>query len=423
MKSGFITTVSTHELGGVGDNTPLLETEMSTHGDTERENQLGTAGRIDSKNLDDGLDLADIIARFQANTRASMKSTTQEEYVYIFKKLLQRSELLATDGKLTKGLTRRAFSGRQGRTLVLNFFQTVKEESWDFHKSGLKAFWAEGLEVDWPVRPRDIRQQRVYQARWTPRKEAVYAWKNAIDCVKDPWLKLMLLLFWQYGWRPSHLVAMRWRNVERDSDGNPYAIFACEEGFKRQSPVRAILFPDVRNALCEWEKVSPNVTPNAPILCWKSAGGELAGSRVASVELLRDAWYRFARNHDLPRLQPNAARHFVSTAARKAGLSEPATNLLQGHKIKSGTSSRGHYDHEVVLDLLDEQIQVVPNGPLGWFCGTRIESSGLPREATEAVAEFMEGKTTVMDFANRMERIRMLSAQKAAEQPKIESGL
>jgi hypothetical protein len=45
-----------------------------------------------------------------------------------------------------------------------------------------------------------------------------------------------------------------------------------------------------------------------------------------------------------------------------------------------------------------------------------------PREATEAVAEFMEGKTTVMDFANRMERIRTLSAQKAAEQPKIESG-
>jgi len=415
----LITPIGANESGLVVGQHEAQHGDEHTHGDTEHENPLGTEGRIEGlANLDDALDIAQIIARFRANTNAGIAESTQQEYIDAFKKLLRRFGYLDKNDRLIGSPTRRKFAGKQGRTLILAFLPTVKRESWAFHESALKKFWADGLEVDWPLRPRDIGRRQTYKARRTPIDPAVHAWKNAIDGVKDPWLNLMLRLFWQYGLRPSHLANIKWRNIEHDSNGEPYAISACEDGFKTRSPIRAVLFPDVKMALCEWAKISPNTAPNAPILCWKNVVGETDGTRPAREDLLRGHWYRFGKNHDLPRLQPNAARHFVSTASRKAGLSEPATNLLQGHKVRSGTSCRQVYDNEEPQELLSEQERVFPNGPLGWLCAVKVESSGLPREVADLVSEFMRGTVPLMDFADRMDRLQRMP--KVAEAPKVE---
>ena len=82
---------------------------------------------------------------------------------------------------------------------------------------------------------------------------------------------------------------------------------------------------------------------------------------------------------------------------------EPVTNLLQGHRVRSGTSCRQIYDNEEPQELLLEQERVFPNGPLGWLCAVRVESSGLPSEVTDLVTEFMRGAVPLMDFADRME--------------------
>ena len=311
--------------------------------------------------------------------------------------------------------------------MVLSFVQTVDKRSWNLHRAALKKVWEEGLGVTWPLHARDLACAEYYEAKNAPPIKSVVSWAEAVEMVKDPWTKLMLLLFWQYGLRPSHLASFKWRNIERTAEGEPFAIFALERGFKKQSPVRAVLFPNVKRALLEWEKISPNTSPEAPLLCWRDAFGHLDGSRPTYPDQLRKHWINIQKDRELPVLQLNAPRHFVARTTDKAALSEVATNFLMGHKVTKDVSHRRDYRYEAVEVCLEEQLRVFPNGPLGWLSGVKVETAGLPKELLSLVAAFWQGQEamTVMQFADqvdklqRLEKQRQQKAEQQVEVPKL----
>jgi len=71
---------------------------------------------------------------------------------------------------------------------------------------------------------------------------------------------------------------------------------------------------------------------------------------------------------------------------------------------------RDWYDNCPLTDLLEEQAQCLPAGPLGNILKPKVELTEDPSpEIVSAVTEYLAGRVGTMDFASRMESLRFKS--------------
>lgn len=69
---------------------------------------------------------------------------------------------------------------------------------------------------------------------------------------------------------------------------------------------------------------------------------------------------------------------------------------------------RDWYDNPQIEDILAEQAEKLPYGPLGRLGNEVIELiEGLPPDAADLMREYLGGKINTMVFANRVEDIRL----------------
>jgi len=192
---------------------------------------------------------------------------------------------------------------------------------------------------------------------------------------------------------------------------------AGERGeFKTYAPVAVRLAPDVARALEEWQQLHPAPHPEAYILPWRSAKGQVRADRRMSKDQYREQWLRLREKYGLPTLRPKDLRHWVSTACRKAGLSKVATAYLQGHDAMQGGSMRDWYDNPQVEEVLEVQEGCLPKGPLGLLVPSEVELvSGVPSEAVALLEAYLAGEIGTMEFVTSMETIR----KKAAPRPSV----
>ena len=77
---------------------------------------------------------------------------------------------------------------------------------------------------------------------------------------------------------------------------------------------------------------------------------------------------------------------------------------------------RDWYDNCPLTDLLEEQAQCLPDGPLGSILKPKVElTEGLSPEIVSAVTEYLAGHVGTMEFASRMEAFRLKSLRLVAE--------
>jgi len=233
----------------------------------------------------------------------------------------------------------------------------------------------------------------------------------------DPYYRLLWLFIAQFGWRPSHVRLLKWRNLQLEDSGKSFAIIAdgTTEGFKSSSPVAVRLPPNVVNALEEWMGEIGRTEPDLPILPWRSANGILEHKRHQAEQMFNKHWRCIEHKWRLPYLRPSQVRHWVATTARKAGLSKQATAYLMGHDPTQGGSMRDWYDSPQLADIFIEQEDGLPNGPLGLLDPPVVEfDDGLPREAISLLNRYLAGEIGGIDLLGSLERIRLELARKMA---------
>ncbi|MCJ7517720.1 MAG: hypothetical protein MUO18_07150 [Methanomassiliicoccales archaeon] len=203
---------------------------------------------------------------------------------------------------------------------------------------------------------------------------------------------------------------LRWRNVRYDETGKPICIIAdgLQEGFKTSSPVAARLAPDVAEALAAWKGITPKPLPEWSILPRRYAAGRASCVERQGHQVILRHWQRLQKRWRLPPLRPVDVRHWVAGACRRADLSKQASAYLMGHDPTQGGAMRDWYDNPQIEDILAEQAEKLPYGPLGRLGNEVIELiEGLPPDAADLMREYLGGKINTMVFANRVEDIRL----------------
>jgi hypothetical protein len=64
---------------------------------------------------------------------------------------------------------------------------------------------------------------------------------------------------------------------------------------------------------------------------------------------------------------------------------------------------RDWYDNPRLEDILDEQAQVLPRGPLGLLEPPEVSLEGLPQEVVALVKRYLAGELGSLQFAAEME--------------------
>ncbi|MCJ7463837.1 MAG: tyrosine-type recombinase/integrase, partial [Thermoplasmata archaeon] len=265
---------------------------------------------------------------------------------------------------------------------------------------------------------RDLPKLPKTRRRETPSDEVVRKWAERMTTETDVHMRLEWLLIAQTGWRPQHLCKVRWKHVRYDGEGRPTAIVASgsECDFKTDSQIAVRLPSDLQKALVEWSSVCSGVSLDDPILPYRTTSGRIDSKREQDNRILRRRWEHLRKKYGLPQLRPCDMRHFVSSACRKAGLSKQASAILQGHDSSQGDCMRDWYDNCPLTDLLEEQAQCLPDGPLGSVLKPKVElTEGLSPEIVSVVTEYLAGRVGTMDFASRMESLRFKSLPLVAE--------
>jgi integrase len=285
----------------------------------------------------------------------------------------------------------------------------------------LKAVWSFGLNLPWPIDARrDLGKLPRTRRGESPSDGVMAAWKEAISHEPNLHLQLEWLLIAQHGWRPSHVTRLRWRNVRYNEAGKPVAIVAdgSQEGFKTSSPIVARLAPDVMEALDAWRKVTPEPLPDRPILPWGSAVRKADPSRGQSPTTVTRHWKLLQKRWRLPPLRPVDVRHWVAGACRRADLSKQASAYLMGHDPTQGGAMRDWYDNPQIEDVLAEQAEKLPHGPLGMLGHGAVELiEGMPSDAVPLMFEYLAGQIGTMEFATRAEAIRLRGSIGQASRP------
>jgi len=348
------------------------------------------------------VDLKTIETRFNQATVNRYKPEVQPKYVLSFSNLWK--------GEALEGYTKRQLAGPKGKQLILDHLQKMPRGSWRPNISKMKSVWKYGLGLPWPLDNKvDLGRLPKSRPEPTPPDQAVREWAETIAREKDPYLKLVWLLIAQHGWRPSHATGVRWSDLKYDVNGRPNAIIASGAGaeFKSYAPVAVWLAPNLVQALEDWRKVHPNPNGNAFILPFRGLKRELDSNRKMQSDEFRWHWNALQKKYGLPKLRPKDLRHWVSTACRKAGLSKRASAYLQGHDADGGTSMRDWYDNVPLEEILQEQADVFPSGPLATVLPVDVELvSDLPPEAVALLSRFLTGELDSYEFLPQIVELR-----------------
>lgn len=402
----ILSTTESHSVDGSEERDNSLSEALDDEPSTEPE--LGTDGTGDNikalEGDDSPLRVSEVTERFRQQTRTRLKDDSQRDYVRAFRRFAKAVEL--------ESYTRRQLGGPKGRTLILAHLDKLPKPSWRWVVAALKPVWTYGLNLPWPVDSRrDLPKLPRTRRRQSPPDAQVKVWAKALANERDPYLRVLWLLLGQHGWRPSHVCRIRWRNVRYDDRGKPMAIVAdgTQESFKTNSPVAVRLAPDVAEALAQWKEKVETLSPDAPILPWRSVNGRVEWSKLQTTDAFTRHWGRLERKWQLPHMCPTYQRHWVATACRKAGLSKQATAYLMGHDSTQGGAMRDWYDSPQLKDVFDEQADRLPYGPLGLLDPPTVEiEGGLPKDVVSLVSAYLAGQTGTMELATQMERIRQL---------------
>jgi integrase len=386
------------------------EGENSTLGcerDESSKHPTGTDGSNDNTKTLEGDDsllrVSEVMERFRQQTRTRLKADSQRDYLQAFRRFSKDSDL--------EYYSRRQLSGPKGRMLILMHLDKLPKPSWRWNIAALKPVWTYGLNLPWPIdSKRDLPKLPRVGRRQSPPDALVKTWAKALANERDPYLRLLWLLLAQHGWRPSHVCRVKWRNVQYDDQGKPVAIVAdgMQESFKTCSPVAVRLAPDVVEALQQWKEKAEMLSPDGPILPWRSVKGRLMCAREQTSQAFDKHWKRLEKKWQLPHLCPNHLRHFVVTISRRAGLSKQATSYLMGHDATQGGAMVDWYDSPQLQDVFDEQASRLPYGPLGFLNPPTVElEGGLSKEVVDIVSSYLAGQLGTMEFATTMERTKL----------------
>ncbi len=345
--------------------------------------------------------VADVLMRFAENTRLRLKDQPRRDYERAFRRFAAEEDL--------GSYSRRQLQGPKGKSLILQHVETIPKPSRRWVLAALKSVWMHGMNLPWPIdMKRDVGRFPKVQRRKTPPDVDLRPWAEALRNEKDPEAKLLGLFLLQFGWRPGSQIAhLKWRNIEYDSSGRPFAIVASgtNEDFKTDADIRAWLPPNVVEALEAWKKVAPHISMERPILLWRRTWRGQLIETSHSARSIRMRVEAFAKKWNLPRQTPVAFRHWVASALRRSGLSVPASAHWMGHDPTLSGAMRDVYDNPE--DTFAEQSAQLPNGPMGLLETAQVSvSDGLPAEVVGLLSEFLAGNIGTMDFATRMEALR-----------------
>ncbi len=375
---------------------------------------------------DEPVNVADILERFRRNTTVRFKegSHTPGEYAQMFRRFAKNTDLCR--------YTRRQLAGTKGRELLLAHMGAIPIRSRRFVLAGVQCVWEEGIGLPFPVnRKRDFgKTLPPVGRRHTPPDGDVKEWAEAVAHEKDPILKALVLCELQYGWRAENQVGhLKRAHVLLDGNGRPCAVVAdgLEARFKTSASIVAWTPPDASEALDALMKAAPGKSPDAPLF-WasyrrdtKDATGGMAHRKgeprpLSDRDVLR-LFNLFERKHDLAHIAPVYLRHWVKTACRRLGLSDPAMAAWQGHKAPNDGSMRNVYDNPRQEALLDEQMSVMPHGPLGLLKAPEVKVlEGPERDIADVAAKYASGEIGPMELIDRLDRIR----RKTVESPALE---
>ena len=129
-------------------------------------------------------------------------------------------------------------------------------------------------------------------------------------------------------------------------------------------------------------------------------------------------WKRLQKRWSLPPLRPVDVRHWVAGACRRADMSKQASAYLMGHDPTQGGSMRDWYDNPQIGDVLAEQAEKLPYGPLGMLGYGSVEvEDGVPPDAAALMLEYLAGKIGTMEFATHAEAIRLRGSARQIPHP------
>ena len=342
-----------------------------------------------------------IVEHFEKGVRVRLRTDTITRYRERFTSFAKKVRLAR--------YTRRQLAGRKGKALILGYLDQHPKGSWRWLIAMLKAFWAFGLGIPFPLDVKvDIGKLPRIQREESPPDGTVKSWAEALKHEVVTYLLLIWLLISQHGWRPSHVARLKWRNVQYDSQGKPFSIIAdgTREGFKTASPIATRLAPNVAEALAEWSRKTPDHLPEQNIL--------LVQGHPLKQHNVMDAFISLRKRWNLPKLRPKDLRHWVATTCRKAGLSKQSSAFLMGHDSAAGGAMRDWYDNPQLADVFDEQSARLPGGPLGLLEPPEVKLvEGFPEEAVGLLRAYLDGQIGTMEFSGKMEVLKMKRAAKA----------
>ena len=411
----------------VADILPVPAGEEGNNSSVEGRDEPRDLGLAETNPLGDGRDGAqgvgdldvgeipvrvdDILERFRRETRLRFRegSATPRVYVETFRRFARAADL--------EHVSRQALAGKKGRVLLLDHMARVPERSRRVAFAALRCVWTTGIGLPFPLDMRSDFGKSLPPVgrRKTPPDETVRPWAEAVAREKDPYTRALVLCELQFGWRPENQLGhLHWRHI-RYADGRMHHVEAdgAEARFKSPSPVVARLPEDVRQALEEWRAQSPAATEDDYIFPRRVRGTVRRGALQDEKRLLK-LWRAFATKHDLPELRPVDCRHWVKTALRRIGLSDPAMAAWQGHKATEG-GMRAVYDNPELEALLDEQAVSVPRGPLALLAPPEVRAeAALPPEAARIVAELPAGTISDLEAVGALGRLRPQLARKVS---------
>jgi len=362
------------------------------------------------------VDTESTIARFKDNSRARLKDSSRDQYVFTWKAFVRHAKL--------SRYSKRQLRGARGKRLLLDYLETVPKPSWQSKIAHLKAVWRGGLELEgFPLTKWDLPKLPPVGKRYSPEKPVVRVWADAMEKQDDLYLKVLWLLHAQLGLRPSHVAHLRWADVVRDAEGRPYGLDAKgKDGrFKSHADVRAWFPPDVAAAMDAWERATPARGADNPILPWKDGWGRFHDKEHLTRERIVCLWNAFRTRKrregvELPKLNRVDLRHFVKSAGHDARMEEVALYLMQGQEPPG---MAGQYDNPKDPEqIFDRQRSALPTGALGTLQAPRVEIVSGPTEAVTAlVTAYMDGEMSSRDFQDRVEALRFEALKASAGQP------
>ncbi len=379
----------------------------------------GALGHIVGGAGDEPVRADDVIERFTRETQLRFRtgSGTPRVYAQVFRRFAKMESF--------ETYTRQAIAGKKGRLLLLDFMARVPEKSRRVNIAALKCVWVCGLGLPFPL---DVKRDfgkalPTVGRRKTPADVTVRPWVEAAAREKDTYTKAFILCELQFGWRPANQIGhLRWHHLRYDG-GRMHHVEAdgTEARFKSPAPIVACLPDDVRKALEAWRVASPAAGEDDYIFPWRGyvvsdhkQRFEVHPKEPQTEATIWRLWNAFRRKHDLPELRPVDLRHFVKTALRRLGLSDPAAAAWQGHKATEG-GMRAVYDNPENEALLDEQATVVPRGPTAVLMVPEVrDEAALPPEYLRIVMDHMAGKISDIEAAAALGKARIRLAAKDA---------